>query len=111
MTDLTISAVLEFYGADLTRVTASGWRPVKCPFHDDRIASASVNLDMGMFVCHACNISGDAIKLIRLMENLDYKGAREFAERQFGASVGRIRGAAKNNRPGSKSLWDHTILD
>ena len=112
MTDLTIAAVLEFYGADLTRVSASGWRPVKCPFHDDRIASASINLNIGVFVCHACNVSGGPLKLIQLMEQLDHKGAREFAERHFGTSVGGIRRAAKANRGSDRrSVWDHTIFD
>ena len=112
MTDLTIATVLEHYGADLSRVQSTGWRPVKCPFHDDRIASASVNNDIGVFVCHACNVSGGPLKLIRLMENLDARGAREFAERQFGTSVGRVRRAAKaNNRREPRSVWDHTLFE
>ena len=31
---------------------------MRCPFHDDRKASLSLNLDEGTFNCHACNEKG-----------------------------------------------------
>ncbi|HJU29650.1 MAG TPA: DUF3987 domain-containing protein, partial [Candidatus Binataceae bacterium] len=32
----------------------------KCPFHEDRRASLSVNSDSGLWFCHACDIGGTA---------------------------------------------------
>lgn len=78
--DLGIAGVLEHYGADLSRVRASGWRPVRCPFHDDRNASAGVNLDKNAFACHACGMKGDAISLIKKREGLDFNDAIRFAQ-------------------------------
>ena len=39
----------------------SGWQSIRCidPGHDDRNASASLNLEKGRFKCHSCGLSGD----------------------------------------------------
>ena len=42
----------------------SGWKAVRCPFHADRRASASVNLQKNYFRCHACDISGDPVRIV-----------------------------------------------
>ena len=103
-TELTIAVVLEHYGADLHRTQTVGWRPLKCPFHDDRTASASVNLSKGGFRCHACGVSGDSIKLIMEQEGLGYKDAVAFAETTLGQVVGGVRRPA--NEPKRRpSRW------
>ena len=35
-------------------------RSAKCPFHDDRTASLSVNVEKGAYLCHACGEKGGA---------------------------------------------------
>ena len=41
------------------KVPHRGTFSARCPFHDDRTASMSVNLDRGgIWACHACNIGG-----------------------------------------------------
>lgn len=97
---LTIAAVLEHHGADLHRVRETGWQPLRCPYHNDRTASASVNLAKGAFCCHACGVKGSAISLLMDREGLDYEGALQFAEEALGQSVERVpqsarRGASK----------------
>lgn len=95
MAELSVADVLSHYGADLTHVPDYGWRSLHCPFHQDRMSSASVNLEKGAFCCHGCGMKGDAISLIKRNEHLDYGGAIEFAQRTFGASVAGVRGPAK----------------
>jgi CHC2 zinc finger len=46
------------------------WQPVRCPFHDDRHASASLNLHSNRFNCHACGVHGDALDLVMEEESL-----------------------------------------
>jgi DNA primase len=41
----------------------AGWRSVRCPFHNDKLASAAVNSEAGRFKCHGCDVSGDIIDL------------------------------------------------
>ena len=43
------------------RTLASGWAQCRCPFHEDKHASASVNLSTGGFRCHGCGVKGDLV--------------------------------------------------
>lgn len=104
-TELSIATVLEHYGADTSRVNTVGWRPLRCPFHDDRQASASVNLNLGGFRCHACGVRGDALKLIREREGLDFKGAVAFAQETLGQSVGGVRLTTHRTTARRRSKW------
>ena len=106
-----IDKVLEHYGADLTRVSPVGWRPVKCPFHEDRTASASVNLNLGGFRCHACGIHGDAIKLIQEREGLSFRDAVAFMETVLGESVPGVSRSATRSKPRRQpSRWRQKLF-
>jgi hypothetical protein len=54
------------------------WQPVRCPFHDDRHASASLNLHSKRFNCHACGVHGDAIDLVMEAESMTIREAVEW---------------------------------
>jgi len=111
MSDSLIEKVLEHYGADLHRTHGTGWRPIKCPFHDDRMASGSVNLDKGAFRCHACGVKGDAIGLIKTQEGIGYVDALRFAEDSLGAVVGDISRAARGSAPKRQpSRWREKLF-
>ena len=75
----SIAAVLSRYGLEVPERT--GWRPVQCPFHDDRSASASVNTDLGGFRCHGCGVSGDAYRLLMEREGITFPQALELGDR------------------------------
>jgi hypothetical protein len=46
-----------------------------CPFHADKNPSLSVNEDKGLFHCFGCGTSGDVIRFVELIENLNFKEA------------------------------------
>lgn len=50
--------------AKMGKRNQSGWAQALCPFHDDRDASLSVNLDSprGGFRCFACGEHGDMVR-------------------------------------------------
>lgn len=86
-----IADVLAYYGLG-TIVVRKGWFPIRCPFHDDETASASVNLDLDGFRCHACGTRGDAIGLVMSQEDLpDRSSAISFIEEELGISHDEIR--------------------
>ena len=60
-----MTRVMAHYGLD-TGPLSSNWRAVKCPFHDDSSASASV-CNSG-FCCHACGIKGNAVTMVAMVE-------------------------------------------
>lgn len=82
---LEIEPVLEKYGVEY-RGDRRGNQQVRCPFHDDRRASASVNLDEGVFNCFTCSVGGDAIELLMSQEGLTFGEAKRIAEELAGES-------------------------
>jgi DNA primase len=106
---ISIAAVLEHYGGFIS-VPETGWRSVRCPFHDDRTASGSINIELNGYRCHACGISGDGIKIIEDQEHIDFEAACEFARSVLGASVEDVPRAAKGRKP-RRSPWDKGLFD
>ena len=37
----------------------------RCPFHDDKKASLSINMDRGVYNCHACGATGNAYTMAK----------------------------------------------
>lgn len=71
-----IADVLRHYGAEHVP-EGYKWAPMKCPFHDDKTASASVSTERGAFKCHACEARGDTYSLIMWKEGTNFAGAVE----------------------------------
>lgn len=73
-----IEAVLTHYGAErVPQARGSGWRPMRCPFHEDGHASASVNAEA--FYCHTCGVKGDSLAIIQQQEQITFLEAITFA--------------------------------
>ncbi len=62
----------------LTRANAQGWAQARCPFHDDKAASLSVNVGeaRGGWKCFAGCGSGDLIAFHRRLTGQDFIAAR-----------------------------------
>jgi DNA primase len=105
-----LAKVLEHYGADMHRVREVGWCAIKCCFHDDRSASASVNLDKDGFRCHACGVSGDALKIIMTQEGIGYIDALAFAETVLGESQSDLRRPVARETIRERSKWRDTLF-
>lgn len=61
-----LAKVLWYY--NLIPDTSSLSQKIVCPFHDDINPSMIVNLEDGSWFCFGCNLTGDAIKFVKLME-------------------------------------------
>lgn len=55
----------------------------RCPFHDERTASFSVNPVDKLFYCFGCTKGGDVITFVRETEQLDFAGAVEWLAERF----------------------------
>lgn len=80
-----IEGVLDHYGVEYDP-DKLGNQMVLCPFHDDSIPSASVNLDLGLFNCYGCDMSGDGIALIQRDKGLEFLEAKRLAEEMAGGT-------------------------
>ncbi len=55
----------------------------RCPFHDERTPSFSVNASDKLFYCFGCGKGGDAITFVRELEQLDFAEAVEWLAERF----------------------------
>ena len=59
----------------------------RCPFHEERTPSFSVNAEKGVYYCFGCGASGDTISFVRETEQLDFVGAVEFLAERFNVAL------------------------
>lgn len=63
---------------------ASGARFMgRCPFHEERTPSFSVNPVEKLYYCFGCGKGGDVVSFVRETENLDFVGAIEWLAERF----------------------------
>ena len=55
----------------------------RCPFHEERTPSFSVNAHDKLYYCFGCGKGGDLISFVRETENLDFAGAIEWLADRF----------------------------
>src|SRR3954454_14383226 len=55
----------------------------RCPFHDERTPSFSVNPADKLYYCFGCGAKGDLVTFVRDTENLDFVGAIEWLADRF----------------------------
>ena len=53
---------------------------IKCPVHDDRVASASANMADGLWVCYTCGAAGTGVHIVQELEEMSYEDAYEYCE-------------------------------
>jgi DNA primase len=80
-----IAVILGLAPGTELRWNSGGWHAIRCPFHDDRAASASYNPTEQRFRCHACDLGGDGYDLIRQVEGVGFQGARIRAAEMCGS--------------------------
>jgi DNA primase len=71
-----------------TQLRRSGARWTgRCPFHEERTPSFSVNAQDKVYYCFGCGAGGDLIRFVRDSENLDFVGAVEWLAGRFGVEL------------------------
>ncbi len=67
-----------------TQLRKSGGRYTgRCPFHDERTPSFSVNAVDKLYYCFGCGAKGDLITFVRETEGLDFAGSIEWLGERF----------------------------
>jgi DNA primase len=67
-----------------TQLRKTGARYVgRCPFHEERTPSFSVNAQDKLFYCFGCGKGGDVITFVRATEQLDFAAAVEWLAERF----------------------------
>ena len=66
----------------LRRVSSSRFTG-RCPFHEERTPSFSVDPVDKLYYCFGCGKGGDVIRFVQESENLDFVGAIEWLAERF----------------------------
>ncbi|WP_411277911.1 DNA primase [Gaiella sp.] len=76
--------IVDVVGLRTSLRKASGMRYMgRCPFHEERSASFSVNSDLNLYHCFGCGKGGDVVTFVRETEGLDFVGAIEWLAERF----------------------------
>src|SRR5436190_881248 len=59
----------------------------RCPFHEERTPSFSVNPAEKLFYCFGCGKGGDLVSFVEETEGLDFAGALEWLADRFGVQL------------------------
>ncbi len=59
----------------------------RCPFHEERTPSFSVNATDKLYYCFGCGAKGDLITFVRETEQLDFAGAIEWLADRFNVPI------------------------
>ena len=58
-----------------------------CPFHNEKTPSFSINNDDGIYYCFGCHESGDVIKFVQKMENVEFMDAVKILAEKAGMEI------------------------
>jgi len=75
--------MVELVGARTQLRRAGGRYTGRCPFHEERTPSFSVNAQDKLYYCFGCGTGGDAITFVRETEQLDFAEAVEALADRF----------------------------
>jgi len=79
---LSRTDIVEVIGERLELRRAGANHMARCPFHDEKTPSFSVNQDRQFYYCFGCNAGGNAIGFVMAYDHLDFVGAvRQLAAR------------------------------
>jgi len=70
----------------------------RCPFHEDKSPSFSVNPEVGVYYCFGCQASGDAITFLRETQHLDFVDAVRLLADRAGITINEDAVVTAENR-------------
>ncbi|WP_372789764.1 DNA primase [Paraconexibacter sp.] len=59
----------------------------RCPFHEERSGSFSVEASKKVYHCFGCGVSGDCFSFVQELEGLDFKGSMEFLASRYNVEL------------------------
>ena len=83
----------------------------RCPFHDERTPSFSVNPADKLYHCFGCGKGGDVITFVRETENLDFAGAVEWLAERFRVTLEYEETSPQQEESRKRRDRLHAVLD
>jgi DNA primase len=101
---ISIKSIVSFYGGE---VREGGNRSVRCVLHTDNRKSAVINTDTNLYYCHTCGKGGNAVHIVSILENLEFKNAITRAVEIIARSGDSVRQrSGRGNNKVSRRSWN-----
>jgi DNA primase len=95
-----------------TQLRKSGARLVgRCPFHEERTPSFSVNPAEGLYYCFGCHKGGDMIGFVREIQGVDFVGAIEWLADRFRVELEYEESSPEQEERRSRTQRLYALLD
>ncbi len=78
-----------------------------CPFHSEKTPSFTISNEDGIYYCFGCKESGDVIKFVQKMENLDFWDAVKYLADRAGMEIPQTQSGEKRDQ--SKKLKERIL--
>ncbi len=82
-----------------------------CPFHNEKTPSFSINNDDGIYYCFGCKESGDVIKFVQKLENVDFMDAVKILADKVGMEIPEFQTSDKRKEGQKKKERLLSVLD
>jgi DNA primase len=83
----------------------------RCPFHEERTPSFSVNAADKLYYCFGCGARGDVITFVRETEQLDFNEAVEWLAERFGVKIEHEETSPQAERERERRERLHELLE
>ena len=83
----------------------------RCPFHEERTPSFSVNAAEKLFYCFGCGKGGDLVSFVEETEGLDFAGAIEWLADRFGVQLEYEQSSARDDARVERRRRLHDLLE
>src|SRR5919106_1336982 len=83
----------------------------RCPFHEEKTPSFSVNPVEKLYYCFGCGKGGDVISFVRETENLDFVGAVEWLADRFRVPIEVEEASPRHDEARRRRERLHAVLD
>jgi DNA primase len=103
--------MLDVVGARTQLRKAGGRYLGRCPFHEERTPSFSVNPVEKLYYCFGCGAGGDLITFVEQTENMDFTGAVEWLGERFRVPLEYEESSPHQERARERRERLHKLLD
>lgn len=90
---IPITAIVSYFGGEVREGREVA---VRCVMHNDSRRSASMNTDKNLYFCQTCGKGGNAVNLVCILENLEFKDGLKRAIEIATRSGAEIRSSSKS---------------
>lgn len=102
--DISISVIVAHYGGE---VREGRNLSVRCVLHNDSRKSAVIDTRDNLYYCHTCGKGGNAVNIISIKENMEFKDALTRAVEILTRSGSPVQqGSKRRSNRVSRRSWD-----